>query len=68
MILLMNLSVLIAAIRCKKLLRSLIVALEKIDKGIWIEKDVLILENIKGKRYKLKYLKKHSLRYLFSIH
>ena len=35
-------------------------ALEKIDKGIWFEKDVLILENIKGKRYKLKYLKKHS--------
>ena len=35
-------------------------ALEKIDKGIWFEKDVLILENIKGKRYKLKYLKKYS--------
>ena len=35
-------------------------ALEKIDKGIWFEKDVLILENIKGKKYKLKYLKKHS--------
>lgn len=35
-------------------------ALEKIEKGIWFEKDVLLLESINGKKYKLKYLRKHS--------
>lgn len=33
-------------------------ALDKIQKGIWNEKDVLYLESEKGKKYKLKYLKK----------
>ena len=35
-------------------------ALDKVEKGIWFEKDVLLLESIKGQKYKLKYLKKHS--------
>ena len=35
-------------------------ALDKIEKGIWYEKDVLLLESVNGKKYKLKYLKKHS--------
>ena len=35
-------------------------AIDKIEKGIWFEKDVLLLESKDGKKYKLKYLKKHS--------
>ena len=35
-------------------------AIEKINKGIWFEKDILLIENINGKKYKLKYLKKYD--------
>ena len=35
-------------------------AIDKIEKGIWFEKDVLLLESVKGKKYKLKYLRKCS--------
>lgn len=33
-------------------------ALKKIEKGIWNEKDVLYLESVNNKKYKLKYLRK----------
>lgn len=32
----------------------------KIEKGIWFEKDVLILKSKQGKKYNLKYMGKHS--------
>jgi serine/threonine protein kinase len=35
-------------------------AVEKIEKGIWFEKDVLFLESVSNKKYKLKYLKKQE--------
>ncbi len=35
-------------------------ALEKIEKGIWFEKDVLILESTAGKKVKFKYLGKYT--------
>ena len=48
------------AIECFKKLNILYnEALEKINKGIWNEKDVLFLESQNGKKYKLKYLIMH---------
>lgn len=35
-------------------------ALSKIEKGIWVEKDVLVLDRVDGKKFKFKYLRDYS--------
>lgn len=48
------------AIECFQKLNTLYnEALDKISKGIWYEKDVILLESKAGKKYKLKYLIMH---------